>query len=705
MPSRLRLSWYTSTSFGEPRRSAADARGAKAGPLATFMTLLVSACLVLTSSVATQTQAKRPMTLVDLLNIPRVGDPQLAPNGTAITFWLSTPDWPANRRVAHLWRINADGTGLRRLTNEPGPPPSARWSPDSSTIAFLSGGSVHVMAAGGGKPRQVSTRTGLTEIAWHPSGAFIYFLASDAPTDAERERQRLRGDIVVLDETPPRHLWKMAVADGTETRVTSGTDYIFAYRIAANGERIIISRRPTRLPADSDKMELWSIAADGSAPIQLTRNAVPEEDGELAPDGSQVLFVARANHRQEPYYNANLFLVPAKGGQVRALMPDFEHEVLRAGWATDSKSIWMIVNTGVRIDLFQVDLASPQPRQITKGDHALVPQSWSTVAGRQAFMIDEPTRIGDIWTWTPGDASPKRVTGIYDYLDRDFALPRQERVEWKGVDGTRIEGVLTYPIDYKRGTRYPLVVQLHGGPEDSDRFGWGQILYNYQPAWAARGYAILRPNYRGSSGYGNTFYREPVGGYFKNSHHDVLAGVDHVIAMGIVDPDRLTMMGWSAGGHLVNKLITFTPRFKAASSGAGVANWISLYGTSDNRYDRDLWFGGSLWQNNAPISAYWEHSPLKYISSARTPTLFLIGENDPRVPASQSIEMFRALKALGVPTELHIARDEGHIWLTPAHQLYKMNAELEWIERYTRRVPYIHEPTPSKNDPTVIPNP
>jgi dipeptidyl aminopeptidase/acylaminoacyl peptidase len=150
--------------------------------------------------------------------------------------------------------------------------------------------------------------------------------------------------------------------------------------------------------------------------------------------------------------------------------------------------------------------------------------------------------------------------------------------------------------------------------------------------------------------------------------------------MGVADPDRIAVMGWSAGGHLVNKLITFTNRFKAAASGAGVANWISLYGTSDNRYDRDIWFGGSLWQKNAPVQTYWEHSPLKYIASARTPTLFLTGENDPRVPAAQSIEIVRALKAQGVPSELHIAPGEGHIWLSPSHQLHKMNAELEWFE-------------------------
>jgi dipeptidyl aminopeptidase/acylaminoacyl peptidase len=663
-------------------------------PLAFSIALLVS-FVAFPWSHSVRAQARRPMTPVDLLNIPRVGDPQLSPDGTAITFALSTPDWAANRRVAHLWRINTDGSGLRRLSNEPGAPPTARWSPDSSTIAFLSGGRVFVMPAGGGAERQVSRRTGVTDIAWHPNGAFIYFLALDAASNAERESQRARGDIAVLDETRPRHLWKMAVADGAETRVTNGPDYIFAYRIGANGDRIIISRRPTRLPADSDRMELWSIAADGSLPIKLTKNAVPEEDGEIAPDGSQVLFIARANHRQEPYYNANLFLVPAKGGQVRALMPDFPYEVQRAGWATDSKSIWMIVNTGVRIDLFQVDLSSPKPRQITKGDHALVPPFWSTVAGRHVFMIDEPTRIGDIWTWAPGDPSPTRVTGIYDYLDRDFVLPRQEQVEWKGTDGTRVEGVLTYPTDYRPGTRYPLIVQLHGGPEASDRFGWGSILFYYQPVWAGRGYAILRPNYRGSSGYGNTFYREPVGGYFKHSHLDVLAGVDRLVAMGIADPDRLAMTGWSAGGHLVNKLITFTTRFKAAASGAGVANWISLYGTSDNRYDRDIWFGGTLWQKHPPIDSYWEHSPLKYVTAARTPTLFLIGEDDSRVPMSQAIEMSRALKAQGVPAELHIAPNEGHDWVQPAHQLYKMNTELQWIERFTRQVQYTPELIPS----------
>jgi dipeptidyl aminopeptidase/acylaminoacyl peptidase len=162
-------------------------------------------------------------------------------------------------------------------------------------------------------------------------------------------------------------------------------------------------------------------------------------------------------------------------------------------------------------------------------------------------------------------------------------------------------------------------------------------------------------------------------------------------------------MGWSAGGHLVNKLITFTPRFKAAASGAGAANWISLYGSSDTQSDRDLWFGGSLWQPNAPIDTYWEHSPLKYVSAVRTPTLFLNGDEDPRIPRTQAIEMSRALRARGVPSEVLLAPNEGHDWVQPAHQLSKINAEIEWFEKYVRERVYTPQAVPAENEASRLP--
>ena len=652
-------------------------------------------------------QTKRPMTLVDLLNIPRVSvsAPDITRDGRQLIFTLVTVDWPNNTRIPQIWTVNADGTGLHRLTSAEGGATGGQFSPDGSSVAYLSRGAIFLMPSNGGSPRQLSRHaTPISpQFAWQPDGSAIYFIATDPPTDAERERAKRRGDVRVLDEFRQRHLWKIAVADGKEQRLTSGSYSITDFAIGANG-RLAVMRGPDPTPPSAELREVWALNPDGTGAVQLTRNNLQEDQPAVSPDGSQVLFLARANDRQEPYYNANVFVVSTAGGASHAVIPDFKYEVLRAAWSQDGKSIWALVNMGVHTELFQMNVATRAARQLTNGEHQITP-FWNVVADRQAFVVDEPTRIGDIWTFAPDSKAAKRVTGIYDYLDRDFQLPRQERIEWKGADGTSVEGLLTYPLDYKPGTRYPLIVQLHGGPEDSDRFGWGIIYLNYQPVWAAKGYAILRPNYRGSSGYGNAFYREPVGGYFKNSHLDVLAGVDRVVAMGIADPNQLGVMGWSAGAHLVNKLITFTDRFKAASSYAGVANWISLYGESDTRGNRDLWLGGTLWQKNAPIQTYWDQSPLKYISSARTPTIFFIGSEDSRVPMAQSVEMSRALKAQNVATELHVFPDEDHQWRIPAHFLYKMNAELDWFDKYVRRLPYTWEALPSQNDTKVVPAP
>jgi dipeptidyl aminopeptidase/acylaminoacyl peptidase len=284
---------------------------------------------------------------------------------------------------------------------------------------------------------------------------------------------------------------------------------------------------------------------------------------------------------------------------------------------------------------------------------------------------------------------------VFAYLARDFKHPRQEKVEWKGADGTTVEGMLYYPLDYRSGEKYPVAVQTHGGPQASDKFGFGS-WGSYIQALTAKGYAVFKPNYRGSTGYGDAFMRDMVGSYFKNSHLDVMTGVDHLIKIGLADPDRLVKMGWSGGGHMTNKIVTFTNRFKAASSGAGAANWVSMYAQSDVRTYRTPWFGGTPWQKNAPIDLYWEHSPLKYVSNVTTPTIFLVGENDVRVPPPQAVEMYRALKSNGVPTHLYIGPREPHGWQELRHQLFKMNVELDWFEKYAMGRRYTWEKAPEE---------
>jgi dipeptidyl aminopeptidase/acylaminoacyl peptidase len=233
----------------------------------------------------------------------------------------------------------------------------------------------------------------------------------------------------------------------------------------------------------------------------------------------------------------------------------------------------------------------------------------------------------------------------------------------------------------------------HGGPQASDKYSVGSTSYEFQ-VLAGKGYVSLQPNYRGSTGYGDPFLRDMVGHYFQNAHLDVMTGVDELIRRGVADPDRMVKMGWSGGGHMTNKLITFTDRFKAAASGAGAAQWISMYAQSDIRAFRTPWFGGTPWQKNAPIDAYWNNSPLKDVANVKTPTLFFVGERDPRVPMPQSIEMYRALKSNGVPTHLYIAPREPHGWGELRHQLYKLNVEIEWFEKYATKRPFSWEKAP-----------
>ncbi len=685
-----------------------------------FYPLVIALALVLAPGLTAQ---KRAMTLVDLLEVPRVFDPQLSPDGRQVLFYMDKADWKTGRRTGHVYRIDADGTNQVQLTSGERGESSARWSPDGRTIAFVTRrdgdeNQIYLIANDGGEARQLSKHaTSVSSIAWTPDGKSLFFLASDPKPDEEKAAEKVRDDVFAYDENfRQQHLWKISVPEGAEQRITEGNFSILSFRLSRDGRRIALHRAPTPLNADNGRGEVWVMDANGENATQLTRNGVEESGAELSPDNAQVLFVAEANAQFEPYYNSTLFLVPAaaapfdKGGAKTTLLPpDFPYEIVSATWSNDGASIYFVANMGVHSELFQLDLATrAAPRQMTDGRHAIQGGSYVPAADRFVLQFDEPTRLGDVWTLaaTPG-AAPVRVTDVYGYLDRDFRLPRQEKVQWKGADGTAIEGVLYYPLDYEQGKRDPLCVQTHGGPESSDKYGLGGIS-NYVPVLAAKGYAVLKPNYRGSTGYGNAFLRDMVGHYFQNAHLDVLAGADYLIKAGIADPERMVAMGWSAGGHMTNKIITYTDRFKAASSGAGAANWISMYAQSDIRSYRNTWFGGTPWQKNAPFAAYWDNSPLKYVANVKTPTLFLVGQNDPRVPPPQSVEMFRALQSNGVPTHLYMAPREGHGWSELRHVLFKMNVELEWFEKYAMGRAYTWERAPGDPQkpgarPTTLP--
>jgi dipeptidyl aminopeptidase/acylaminoacyl peptidase len=656
---------------------------------------------------------RKAMTWIDLAQLQRIAGapPQLSPDGKTVAYLLSRSDWKAGRLIFQLWRQEIGAGGPVQLTfSEGGVQPGAlRWSPDGKTLLFLRDGQIVLLPLEGGEPRAlpkhatnvyVSAPPASSAPLWSPDGTTIYFLASDPRTAEDRERDRVRDDVFLMDEgSRQRHLWKVNVSTGAETQVTTGDSTVNEYSLSADGRHIALVRAPS--PADMDlfRGEVWVMEANGENPRVLTSNSIEEKTINLSPDGTQVLFLADTNDRFEPNYPTNLFIVSAAGGAPRLAVPGFKYTFDQAAWTPDGKTIIATANMGVHTEFFRIDVAARRADQITDGPH-YIPAGWSMVpgAGKIVFQADEPTRFGEVWTipFTGPQPAPTRVTRQFDTLDRDFAIPRQEKAEWKGADEAAIEGVLFYPDGYRAGQRYPLVVQLHGGPMESDKFGIGagSTLF-YVPILTGKGYFVLRPNYRGSAGYGAAFVRDVVDGYFHQMASDVLLGVDALIARGLVDQDRLVLTGWSAGGTLVDKLVTMTDRFKVASSGAGISNWISLYGQTDSTAFRRTWFGGTPWRKDAPFDLFWNNSPIRDASKVKTPTLFFAGEGDTRVPKEQSVEMFRALKSLNIPTQLVIAPNEGHVWGSLPHLLRKANIELEWFEKYANHRAYVWEKAPS----------
>jgi dipeptidyl aminopeptidase/acylaminoacyl peptidase len=644
----------------------------------------------------------KPMSLVDLANLRRIaGGAQLSPDGHTLVYGLSFTDWKLGRLVYNLWRQDVAGGAPVQLTFGDNDVPIIQFSPDGKTILFIRDGQFWLITVDGGEPRALTRHaTPPSAPQWSPDGTAVYFIAADPPSAEDRERARVRDDVYAADETyRHRQLWKIVVSTGAETQLTSGELTVKSYSLAANGKRMAVQRAPSPADMDAYRGEVWVMDADGGNPRVLTNNAVEEKTLDISPDGTQVLFTADTNEQFEFYYPTNLFVVSASGGAPRLAAPDVSFSFDQAVWAPDGKSIFANVNMGVHTELFRVDVAARRAHQLTDGEHFIAP-GWSAVprAGKLVFQMDEPARWGEVWTlpMTGERVAPARVTHQFDALERDFAIPRQEKAEWKGADGAAIEGVLFYPADYRVGQRYPLVVQLHGGPMESDKFGIGagSTLFNV-PVLTGKGYLVLRPNYRGSAGYGPAFAREINNGYFHEMAPDVLRGIDALIARGLVDPDRLVLTGWSAGATLVDKIVTMTDRFKAASSTAGISNWISLYGQTDNTSFRRTWFGGTPWRKDLPFDLFWDNSPIKDVSRVKTPTLFFAGETDTRVPKEQSIEMFRALKSLNVATALLIAPNEGHQWTALARVLHKANVELEWFEKYANGRAYTWEKAPS----------
>ena len=626
------------------------------------------------------------MNAVDMVELTRLSEPAVSPDGRHVIYLRSQVNWTENDEVFRYRIIDLESgtTGLvieAEAADETFSRPA--WRPDGSGfIARLKRGSDKhrqaylVQLSDLSVQRITEHPEDVDDVQWSARGDRFFF-SSRTPLDKEEEDGREnRWLIKEYESVRMREIWEFVLATGETRPVVFGDFDVREYSVSRDGNFIVYARDPDGLH-DAPESEVHLVELRSGKTRRITRNAFREQKVRLSPDNRSIAFIATVNAAGQPYFEDNVFLSRIGGPGARPILTDVNMEMLDVEFDASGRGLYIRGNTGLRTNLYHYRFADEKLTEFTAGDHVVDDWEFDAVSGTHAFLLRTAAFPGEVFLIRPGSQQPTRLTSEYaGFVDR-FKLPRQAAYSWEGYDGTKLEGLLVYPLGYSAGDEFPLVTITHGGPRSSSQFGSWNVS-RYLPVLAGNGYGIFLPNHRGSSGYGDDFMRDMVGGYFTNSHLDVLSGVDSLVDAGLASPDKLVKMGWSAGGHMTNKLVTVTDRFAAASSGAGVADWTSLYGESDTRHNRTPWFGGTPWNEESDHDLYRNQSPLYGADSVVTPTLFMAGENDERVPPTQAILMYRAVKSANATTELFVAPGEKHNFSLPSHRLFKINKELQW---------------------------
>lgn len=634
---------------------------------------------------------KKPMDFDDVMKLKSVGSPQISPDGKWVAYTVTAADIKENAVNSDLWLVSTSGDAApRQLTRHPKNDGSPRWSPDGRQIAFLSDraerAQIYLMAPDGGEPEKLTdSKTAVSGFQWSPDGKQIAYLATDPPTEAEEKREKDKDDAQVTDHNfRMTHLWVIDLAGKKARRLTHGAYTVSDPQWSPDGRQIAYVTRPTPRADDGGLSDIWAIAANaddaGGAPRRLAGGPGPESAPRWSPDGKQILFTGQPDSSDTVRYN-RLYVagIDEPAGRRRELDRAAEYDPQAADWSPDGKWIYFAAAHGTVADLLAVAADNSAVRRIGEANGVLGGWKLSKDGRSVAFTWADSEHPAEVYFSSLDSFRPTRLTDTNPQV-KDLALGRTEALRWKSRDGMEVEGLLLYPVNYEPGKKYPLLVYVHGGPSGvylrSFMANWG----NFGQVWAGKGWACFYPNFRGSTGYGESFQRANINGWGKGDYQDIQSGIDLLVQRGLADPDRLAQTGWSYGGYMTAWTITQTTRFKAAMVGAGLTNMFSMYSTNDLQRVLDNYFGGQPWQKP---EAYMQASAMSFIRQARTPTLILHGAADQRVPPTQGRELYIGLQKNGVPVEFVTFPREPHGLGEPRHQLDKMKREYAWIARHT----------------------
>jgi dipeptidyl aminopeptidase/acylaminoacyl peptidase len=613
-----------------------------------------------------------------------------SPNGRLVV-WTET--WPVmdgekSEALTHVFLAQTNGTGRLQLTRGEKSANSPGFSPDSVSVFFASDRSgkrnLYRISVDGGEAEQITNWTGtLGAYSLSPNGKWLAFAAREPDTEEDRAKSEKR-DLRVLDENPHNQsLWLVPVEANAEgkrpvKKVAAGPYHVGAFDWSPDSRRIAYETRPTPDADDSRKSDIYEVEVETGNVRPVAATSASESQPRYSPDG-KYLAVVRSNDSAKRIDGSRIVLLTLAGMKTRELPPSADESPSLAGWA--GGRMLFTETRGTRAALYAMPLDGPptvmfQPARGTFG----VGLALNRLGSHAGLAIQSPDEPVEAYVMDLASNKPVRVSEANTGLAKQ-PVGETRVIRWKSSkDGKEIEGLLTLPVNYQQGKKYPLILNIHGGPAGgfTETFIGVSGLYPLA-SFAARGWAVLRANPRGSTGYGLPFRSSNVNDWGGGDYADLMSGVDAAIAMGVADPARLAVMGWSYGGYMTNWVVTQTSRFKCAATGAGLSNLISMWGTNDIPSVLDDYFEGASFEQP---QRYIQMSPLAHIQNANTPMLILHGEADIRVPTSQGYEMYSALKRKAVPAEMVVYPRTPHGPQEPKFVLDIMRRHIDWVAKY-----------------------
>jgi dipeptidyl aminopeptidase/acylaminoacyl peptidase len=660
--------------------------------------LLAALLAVCTTSASPARAERRHLRPADVTALKDVGDPQLSPDGQWVAFTVRTLRAKEDDADTDIHLVPFAGGESFRATTSDQAETLPRFSPDGRYLAFLSERhgkrtQVYLLDRRGGEAAKLTDYAGsVSDLEWSPDGTRLALVVSDADPNqpaedaaakGEEEKERPRPIVITRRQFKRdgegyltdvrRHVHVFDVARRTSAQLTSGPYDDSAPAWSPDGKHLAFVSNRTPDPDSNQNADIFVVPSAGGTLRTLVD--APGEDGApvFSPDGRQVAFLLGGDPRDLWYAPNQLAVVPFAGGPPRALTASLDRNVAAPRFSPNGASVLFLLEDGGNSHLARVAVAGGAVERLLAGERDV--QAFDVAKGAQIAVLESrPQMPFEVSAVEGGEA--RRLSHVNDAFLAGIELAPVERFETRSADGTRIQGFLTRPPGAVSGTKIPTILRIHGGPVM-------QYSTAFELEWqmlAAAGYAVVAANPRGSSGYGRDFSRAIWADWGNKDYDDVTAAVDHVIGLGVADPDRLGVGGWSYGGILTNYVVTRTGRFKAAISGASETNYLANYGTDHYQYEWEAELG-LPWQNR---ELWMRLSPWFAVEKVTTPTLFLCGADDQNVPLVNSEQFYQALRRLGRETELVIYPGETHDIERPSFLVDRFQRYLAWYDKHLK---------------------